>query len=164
MSSRNITIRRASGSDARGIVACLAVAFEPYRARYTPGAYLDTVLTMETVQQRLSAMNIFVAVAPDNQIVGTIACAMVNADEGHLRGMAVLPEWLGRGLAEKLLRAAEAQLAEQGCCRITLDTTKPLQRAIRFYEKHGYRQSGKTTDFYGMPLHEYVKEIVPVQK
>ena len=43
--------------------------------------------------------------------------------------------------------------------RITLDTTEPLQRAVRFYEKHGYVASRRTTDFFGMALHEYVKEL-----
>jgi hypothetical protein len=29
-----------------------------------------------------------------------------------------------------------------------------------FYEKHGYRRSDVTRDFFGMPLLEYVKELV----
>ncbi len=104
-------------------------------------------------------MSVFVAVTADNQMVGTIACAVVHAGEGHLRGMAVLPGWHGRGIAEKLLQSAEAELAARGCSRVTLDTTEPLQRAMRFYEKHGYIASGRTTDFFGMTLHEYVKEL-----
>jgi ribosomal protein S18 acetylase RimI-like enzyme len=157
----NIAIRRARAADAGGILRCLAAAFEPYRSSYTPGAYLDTVLTPEAIQQRFASMQVLVAAAAGDQIVGTIACAMESAEEGHLRGMAVLPQWLGRGIAGKLLRAAEAHLARQGCSRITLDTTEPLERAMRFYEKHGYRRSGKTTDFYGMPLHEYWKKLEP---
>ncbi len=152
-----VSIRRAITADMRGILDCLAAAFEPHRASYTHDAYLDTILTEETIIARLGSMRVFVAVAGD-QIVGTIACSKQSADEGHLRGMAVMPEWLGRGIAEKLLRAAEAELARQSCLRITLDTTEPLQRAMRFYEKHGYRRSGKTTDFFGMLLHEYVKD------
>jgi ribosomal protein S18 acetylase RimI-like enzyme len=155
----NIVIRRATAADADGILSCLAIAFEPYRSSYTRGAYLDTVLTPETVLRRLMSMHIFVAAGAGDQVAGTIACAMASATEGHLRGMAVLPEWLGRGIAGKLLRTAEADLAQQGCSRINLDTTDPLQRAMRFYEKHGYRRSGRTTDFFGMPLHEYVKEL-----
>jgi ribosomal protein S18 acetylase RimI-like enzyme len=154
-------IRRASEADADAILACLAAAFEPYRTSYTPGAFVDTVLTKETVLQRLSLMSIYVAVAANHEIAGTIACAKANDTEGHLRGMAVLPHCLGRGIAKELLRTAENELACQGCSRITLDTTPPLQRAMRFYEKHGYRRSGKTVDFFGMPLHEYVKEVPP---
>jgi ribosomal protein S18 acetylase RimI-like enzyme len=157
MSDENIVIRRAT--DSRGILECLASAFEPYRARYTPAAYLDTVLTAETIAQRLDSMQVFVAVTADDQIVGTIACSLSEIGEGHLRGMAVLSEWQGRALAEKLLRTAEAKLLNQGCTRITLDTTEPLQRAMRFYESHGYCRSGRITDFFGMPLHEYVKSF-----
>ncbi len=32
---------------------------------------------------------------------------------------------------------------------------------MRFYEKHGYRRSGRITDFFGMALHEYGKELGP---
>jgi GNAT superfamily N-acetyltransferase len=154
-----ITIRPASGADAPGILACLEMAFEPYRAQYTPAAFVDTVLTPESVQDRLRWMAVFVAIAAENQIVGTIACSVTAAGEGHLRGMAVLPEWHGRGIAEALLQAAEGELAGKGCARVTLDTTGPLQRAVRFYEKHGYAASGKTIDFFGMTLFEYRKEL-----
>jgi ribosomal protein S18 acetylase RimI-like enzyme len=154
-----IVIRQAVPSDARDILHCLAAAFEPYRTRYTSDAYRDTVLTEESVLARLSSMRILVAVATNDQVVGTIACAQVSPGEGHLRGMAVMPGYLGHGIAQQLLGAAEAELTRQGCSRITLDTTEPLQRAAHFYEKHGYSRSGRTTDFFGMPLHEYVKEI-----
>jgi ribosomal protein S18 acetylase RimI-like enzyme len=155
----NVTIRQATADDASGILDCLRIAFEPYRTSYTPEAFSDTVLTQETVHQRLSSMCVLVAVDDAGNIVGTIACAVVNPDEGHLRGMAVLPEWLGRGIAEKLLQSVEAELAGRKCRRVTLDTTEPLQRAMRFYEKQGYQRSGKVADFFGMPLHEYVKDL-----
>ena len=157
-SNDSVAIRRATAGDAQGILDCLAAAFEPYRTSYTREAYLDTVLTPETIQRRLQSMTVLVAIA-DACVIGTIACSMIHHQEGHLRGMAVLPEWLGRGIAERLLLAAEGELAQRGCSRITLDTTEPLQRAMQFYEKHGYRRSGNTTDFFGMPLHEYVKEL-----
>ncbi len=159
MLGHRIVIRPATADDSRGILECLASAFEPYRARYTPGAYLDTVLTSETIAQRLESMQVFVAITADDQIVGTIACSLSEIGEGHLRGMAVQPEWQRRGLAEQLLRAAEAHLVNQGCSRIALDTTEPLDRAMRFYESHGYRRSGRIVDFFGMPLHEYVKSF-----
>ena len=135
------------------------MAFEPYRSSYTPDAFSDTILTPETIQQRLASMSIFVAVTESGDIIGTIACAVIDGGEGHLRGMAFLPQWQGHGIAEKLLHAAEAELIATNCARITLDTTEPLLRAMRFYEKQGYRRSGKITDFFGMPLHEYVKDL-----
>jgi GNAT superfamily N-acetyltransferase len=71
----------------------------------------------------------------------------------------VLPSLRGGGIAEQLLSRAESELRLRQCKRITLDTTGPLQRAMRFYEKCGYRRSGKIADFFGMPLIEYEKVL-----
>ena len=157
--SGDLTVRRACAADAPAILECLRAAFEPYHSSYTRDAFHDTVLTPETLGERLGAMSVLVAVDPAGNIVGTIACALIDANEGHLRAMAVLPAWQGQGIAPQLLQAAEEELAARGCVRITLDTTEPLLRAVRFYEKHGYRRTGRTTDFFGMPLHEYAKDL-----
>ena len=154
-SQRSFTIRRADSNDGEAIVACLAAAFAPYHNSYTAAGLADTVLDSESVQRRLREMYVFVAVSQGN-VVGTVACA-ASGEEGHLRGMAVLPDWQGSGVASALLQAAEAEIRNQRCKRITLDTTKPLARAIRFYARHGFTRSGRVSDFFGMPLHEWVK-------
>lgn len=151
-------IRRATQADAPGILACLAAAFEPFRHEYSRAGFEDTVLTDQTIGARMAGMDVFVAES-DDRIVGTIASAILSREEGHLRGMAVLPDWQGRGIAERLLETAEQELRRRGCSRITLDTTAPLQRAIRFYEKHGYHATGKVGDHFGMPLYEYAKTL-----
>jgi ribosomal protein S18 acetylase RimI-like enzyme len=73
--------------------------------------------------------------------------------------MAILPDWQGMGLADSLLKCAESELRGHGCKQVTLDTTAPLLRAVRFYEKNGYRATGTITDFFGMPLYEYAKPL-----
>ena len=153
----NIEIRRADTNDAADILQCLAAAFEPYRAQYTPAAYADTVLSNETVHLRLQQMHVLIA-SVAGKVVGTISASM-NPEEGHLRGMAVLPEWHGAGVAIKLLAAIKDWLHSRGCKGITLDTTLPLGTAMRFYEKNGYHRSGKISDFFGMPLVEYMKQL-----
>ena len=154
-----VSIRKAKGEDSPGILACLREAFEEVRERYTREGFLETVLTPTTLGERLEAMSVFVAVNSQEQVVGTIASSVVSLEEGHLRGMAVLPSMRGTGIAAQLLRRAEAELAQFSCARVTLDTTEPLLRAMRFYEKHGYRRSGKTKDFFGMLLIEYQKTL-----
>jgi len=156
--SGRISVRKARMEDADAILQCLALAFAPFREQYTPEGYRDTTLTSETVRQRLQTMALFVAESPAGDIVGTIG-GSIHQQSGHLRGMAVLPEWQGRGVAEELLRAVETELQAKGCSQITLNTTRPLQRAMRFYEKHGYRATGRTKDFFGMPLFEYRKRL-----
>ena len=152
-----VTIRPARQHDLGGVTACLAAAFAPYRTRYTPGAFRDTVPTGEQAEARFRAMTILVAEAEG--IIGTIAYQVMGAGEGHLRGMAVVPAFQGAGVAGRLLAAAEAALREAGCRRVTLDTTAPLRRAIGFYERHGYRATGSVQDFFGMPVYEYEKTL-----
>lgn len=154
-----MVIRKAADADLAGISACLADAFEPYRSAYSSGGFADTVLTIETARRRLAEM--IIVVADDRgSIVGTIAYHAHPGGEGHLRGMAVLQSRLGAGIAARLLEAAEAGLRAAGCTRVTLDTTRPLERAIAFYERHGYRPTGIVGDFYGMELIEYEKMLV----
>ena len=160
-STPDIEIRPASDNDedATAILKCLAAAFEPYRKHYSPTAFADSTLTNETVRLRLKQMHVLVANI-SGTVVGTIGATWhPDIAEAHLRGMAVLPEWHGRGVAPKLLAAIEAWLLSRGCQRITLDTTLPLEAAMRFYEKHGYHRSGKIGDFFGMPLIEYEKHL-----
>jgi GNAT superfamily N-acetyltransferase len=73
--------------------------------------------------------------------------------------MAVLPGWHGRAIAQRLLESMEKLLIGRGCTRVSLDTTEPLHRAMRFYEKNGFRRTEKVTDFFGMPLIEYLKHL-----
>jgi GNAT superfamily N-acetyltransferase len=154
-------IRSAVPADQTGVLHCLAVAFEPYRNAYTAPAFALTVLDPAGYVERLQAMHVLVAVSRSTAagtVVGTIAGARRGSD-GRLRGMAVLPEWKHSGLAAQLLSTMEAWLKDQGCHRITLGTTAPLKAAIRFYEKAGYSHTGKITDFHGMQLLDYAKEL-----
>jgi predicted N-acetyltransferase YhbS len=148
----NFDIRRATSGDDAAIVDCMREAFAPYKEQYTPGAFEDTV--PDSIVDRLKTMTVFVATY-DDQIIGTISCDA----HGHLRGMAVRAAWRGKGVAAKLIHAAEDALRKQQCKLVTLDTTEPLARARHFYEKHGYRKSGRTSDFFGMTLTEYVKPL-----
>ena len=149
--------RRATVEDLPGVLSCLHEAFAPFRENYTAAAFADTVLTAQTLEGRFRAMPIFLAEAANQQIVGTVACQSLNAGEGHIRGMAVRSAWHGRGVAQKLLEAAERELHACGCLRITLDTTKPLERAIGFYQKNGFHSTGVVADFFGMDLFEFAK-------
>jgi ribosomal protein S18 acetylase RimI-like enzyme len=99
-------------------------------------------------------------VATDNSrlVIGTVAYKAENG-EGHIRGVAVRPEWHGSGIARMLLDQVESDLRELHCRVITLDTTRPLQRAIRFYERNGFRATGEIASFFDMNFFAYRKEI-----
>jgi N-acetylglutamate synthase-like GNAT family acetyltransferase len=152
-------LRKADSGDAEGILECLHLAFAPYREAYTPAAFSDTVLSAGTIQERMSDMMMLVAVSETGEIAGCIGYRILQGKVGHLRGMAVRPEFLGSGVAQALLEMAQRELRRLGCDRVTLNTTAPLLRATRFYERNGFRRSEKVRDFYGMPLFEYIKSI-----
>ena len=153
------SVRRATPADAEGVLACLVAAFAPYESSYTREAYKDTVLSGEAYIQRLQRMTILIAETPIQTVIGTVAYAVVAEGHGHLRGMAVHPEHQGQGVAELLIKSAEEDLRTLGCLRATLNTTQPLRRAVRFYERCGYRATGGAKDFFGMALAEYEKNL-----
>lgn len=150
-------VRKATSEDGQGILDCLRAAFDQYRSEYTPGAFTDTVPDSDTIHERLHTMSVFLALS-QGKVIGTIGCS-VNGAEGHLRGMAVSPDRQGCGVAEALLARAEMELRNQGCQYVTLDTTEPLKRAIRFYQKHGFTPTGRVSAFFGMNLFEYKKTL-----
>lgn len=150
-------VRKATPADSVAILHCLELAFAPFREQYSAEAFADTVPTPQTLSERFQRMSIYVAEI-EGVVVGTIAgLYLPEKRKGHIRGMAVLPAHHGKGVAEELLNRVEARLKEQGAVRITLNTTAPLQRAMRFYERNGYRHTGRTRDFFGMTLLEYEK-------
>lgn len=102
-------------------------------------------------------MTILVAEDGHGSIVGTIGHEVELSGDGHLRGMAVSPVFQAQGMAAALLSEAEAALFTSGCRRVSLDTTRPLTRAIEFYQRHGYLPTGEITDFHGMELLKYAK-------
>jgi ribosomal protein S18 acetylase RimI-like enzyme len=147
-------IRRAQQADLEGVRTCLSDAFAAFRDAYTPAAYADTVPDLANLQRRLQTMAVFVAEI-SARIVGTVGVSTSHATEAHLRGMAVVASAQRKGVAQQLFTAAIDHCRSAGCTRVTLDTTAPLRAAIRFYEKNGFRATGRVADFFGMELFEY---------
>ena len=156
--SPRVRIRPARPEDAEGILDCLRVAFAPYRRAYTPAAFRATVLTGPMLARRYRSMHLLVA-CEGPRVVGTVAIKPISRGHAHLRGMAVVPAYQGRGLAARLLRAAVRHARARGAHRLTLETTEPLQRAARFYARHGFRSTGRYRTWGGMRLLSYELRI-----
>jgi ribosomal protein S18 acetylase RimI-like enzyme len=155
---QEFSIRRAARHDSQGILDCLRQAFEPYRRFYTDLAFADTVLAPATLQCRQSEMQILVAAEPANRVIGTVAFRVTDRD-GHVRGMAVLPEYQRRGVATALLMEVEAELRRLNCVSVTLETTGPLTRAMQFYEKSRFSRTAQVYSFFGIELLGYRKHL-----
>ena len=154
-------IRRAQLKDAKGIHEVLLAAFEEFRHFYSPEGFADTVMSKEVAFERIKKMTLFVAVAQNHKIIGTIGWQKIGENEGHIRGMAVHPKYQGvNSPAAALLQAVEDEVCSQGCTFLTLDTTEILKRAQNFYRKKGFKETGKTGDFFGTTIFEFEKKIL----
>jgi putative acetyltransferase len=91
------------------------------------------------------------AVEAGGRVVGFTA---VEDSEGHLDQIAVHPDRWGGDVADRLISAAKQRIG-----RVILDVNQDNPRAVRFYEKHGFRRlrpganpaSGRPTWWYVWP-------------
>jgi [ribosomal protein S18]-alanine N-acetyltransferase len=83
---------------------------------------------------------------------GLVGYAMVqrrrNSATGHLTSIAVGPGAVGRGVGKRLLEAAEAAAAAQGCTRLRLEVRPDNAAAQTLYDRAGYRRVETIADYY----------------
>lgn len=157
---REYSIGRAQLKDAKGIHEVLLAAFEEFRYYYSLVGFADTVMSKEVAYERIKKMTLFVVVAQNHKIIGTVGWQKIGENEGHIRGMAVHPKYHGENSpAAALLQAVEDDVYSQGCIYLTSDTTEILVRAQNFYRKMGFKETGKTGDFFGTTIFEFEKKI-----
>ena len=75
-------------------------------------------------------------------LLGFVAISPTGLDRAELNALHVRPDWHGRGLADRLHRAALAHAYGQGVRDLHLWVVEDNVRARRFYEKHGWRLAG----------------------
>ncbi|HET8614584.1 MAG TPA: GNAT family N-acetyltransferase [Actinomycetales bacterium] len=69
---------------------------------------------------------------------GTPYAQLADSDECEIRMLGVRPEARGRGVGERLVRAAMAQGTTDGAVRMVLSTQTEMQAAHRLYERLGF--------------------------
>ena len=68
-----------------------------------------------------------------------------NGHRGWIYSLAVLPVQRINGIGSRLLRFAEARLAELGCIKVNLQIVEGNEAAVLFYERHGYETEPRTS-------------------
>jgi len=61
---------------------------------------------------------------------------------GNLLSICVLPEWMGTGIADRLIESFQKACAVKGYNRLTLSVVGDNSRAIAFYKKHRWYETG----------------------
>ena len=68
----------------------------------------------------------------------------IGIRSGNLLSICVLPDYKGTGVAGKLIESYQLACKTEGYERLTLSVLSKNSRAVAFYKKHGWRQSGKS--------------------
>jgi GNAT superfamily N-acetyltransferase len=129
----------------------LRESFEEYEHMYTREGFDATTPACAEVLRRIEEGPVWVALV-DDAVVGTVS-AVPKGDSLYVRGMGLAPSARGRGIGELLLRQVESFASGRGFVRLFLSTTPFLSRAIRLYERHGFRRTDDGPDnLFGTPL------------
>jgi len=154
----NLQIRAAEPEDAEAIAAVLLAAFAEFKALYSDGGFAATTPTAEQVAGRMAEGPVWLALSAGS-VVGTVS-VVPKGDGMYVRGMAVLPEARGHGAGDLLLERVEGFARAHTHRRLFLSTTPFLARAIRLYERWGFRRTEEGPhDLFGTPLFTMVKEL-----
>ncbi len=86
----------------------------------------------------------------DGTLVGVGRLHFNTPTEAQIRYMAVEEDRRSRGVGAEILRELEKRARERGAQSVVLNAR---DRAVRFYEKHGYATTGKASSLFGSVDH-----------
>lgn len=138
-------IRKATTNDLNGIIKIEKKCFNDYLA-YTPRQleYLlikaNSYCLIETFKDSIRGF-ILVLYKRNSQIAGI---ETLNVDPVHQ----------GKGIGKKLLNAAEIEMISNNIKKIRLEVSTGNQRAIKLYEKLGFRKIGILNNYYRYNHHD----------
>jgi len=101
--------------------------------------------SVAALKQRLTRPRSEFIVADDGAEIGGMAyVTQIDNETSMLHQLYVRPGQQGRGLGEKLLIEAESSFPDVR--RIRLEVEEANNRAVKFYERNGFKQTGTTPD------------------
>lgn len=84
-----------------------------------------------------------------------------NAHMIYLGGVAIQPDAAGRGHGETMLREIISLAKERGCRRIELTTATFNHKAIRLYERVGFKKEGVLRNYTWFPSeNRFIDEVI----
>jgi len=93
----------------------------------------------------------FLVATEGHAVVGFIIGHWI-ADEAEILNLAVQPEVRGRGIGTALVKALLEDAAFRGALRVFLEVRESNARAIRFYQRLGFRLTGCREEYYRFPV------------
>ncbi|MFS4097619.1 GNAT family N-acetyltransferase [Streptomyces sp. AF1A] len=148
----SVTISAATEQDAEQIFRLQYLCFQSEAALYGNYRIDPLVQTLDSVRQEVAGDCVFVARLGD-EVVGSVRGKVTEDGAAAIGKLCVHPRLQGHGIGARLLRAAEAALAqERGATRFRLHTGHRSEGNLRLYRKSGYQTVGRSTGADGVEL------------
>jgi ribosomal protein S18 acetylase RimI-like enzyme len=148
----SVTISVATEQDAEQIFRLQYLCFQSEAALYGNYRIAPLVQTLDSVKQELAADCVYVARLGD-EVVGSVRGSITEDGAASIARLCVHPRLQGHGIGARLLRAAEAALAEErGATTFRLHTGHRSEGNLRLYRRVGYRAVGTSEGTDGVPM------------
>ena len=111
---------------------------------------ISEIASEEFLRKRLATPTIQMMVAEEGRrIIGFSSVRRVDAREAELSAIVVLESATGKGVGSRLLRKALDAARKRGFNSVSVKTEMTNERAISFYRKAGFTESGKAVERVG---------------
>ncbi|GAA2223342.1 GNAT family N-acetyltransferase [Streptomyces nogalater] len=139
----SVTISAATGQDAEQIFRLQYLCFQSEAALYGNYRIDPLVQTLDSVRQEVATDCVFVARLGE-EVIGSVHGKVTEDGAAAITKLCVHPRLQGHGIGARLLRAAEAALAERhGATRFRLHTGHRSEGNLRLYRRVGYQTVGR---------------------
>ncbi|MFC9909366.1 GNAT family N-acetyltransferase [Streptomyces sp. NPDC059862] len=148
----SVIISEATDQDAEQIFKLQYLCFQSEAALYGNYRIDPLVQTLDSVRQEVATDCVFVARLGD-EVVGSVRGAVTEDGAASISRLCVHPRMQGHGIGARLLRAAEAALAEErGAKKFRLHTGHRSESNLRLYRRVGYETVGTSEGTDGVPM------------
>ncbi|MFI0513705.1 ribosomal protein S18 acetylase RimI-like enzyme [Streptomyces canus] len=148
----SVTISAAAEQDAEQIFRLQYLCFQGEAALYGNYRIDPLVQSLDSVRAEVASDCVFVARLGD-EVVGSVRGRVTEDGSAAIGKLCVHPRLQGHGIGARLLRAAEAALAEErGATSFRLHTGHRSEGNLRLYRKVGYQTVGTSEGTDGVPM------------
>ncbi|MFF0093781.1 GNAT family N-acetyltransferase [Streptomyces canus] len=148
----SVTISAAAEQDAEQIFRLQYLCFQSEAALYGNYRIDPLVQSLDSVRAEVAADCVFVARLGE-EVVGSVRGRVTEDGSAAIGKLCVHPRLQGHGIGARLLRAAEAALAEErGATSFRLFTGHRSEGNLSLYRKVGYQTVGTSEGADGVPM------------
>lgn len=126
----DMEIRPFRDADAPGVISLWDDVFRDDPPRNEPAGMIR--------RKRAVQPELFLVAVEGARVIGTVLAGF-DGVRGWIHHLAVLPSMRRRGVATRLMQAAEIGLASLGCPKVNLQVRAANAEAVAFYRRLGYQ-------------------------